>query len=317
MTTQTRFFSNEQKGSLYAITSGLCYGLLGYFGVTIIEADFSITNMLFWRFLVSVVFIGGILLFQLKNLKDCPKEMIKIILAGAILYCPTSILFFISSEYIGTGLSMVIFFTYPAIVILLNYLFYKTKISKIYYFAIAVITIGMVLLVDISEFTFDLFGIALGLISATFYASYILISKKNKLSPLSSTLMVSIGCMLTCLIGSIATNSLKMPTTLDVWSNILSLGVICTAVPILLLLQGLKYISSEKASILSVLEPVFVVIFGMLLLDETISLLQAIGIIVLLVGAIITLLSEQLSQISLRTLWQSIFRKTSADNLER
>jgi drug/metabolite transporter (DMT)-like permease len=315
MSTKPQFLSNEQKGSLYAITSGLCYGLLGYFGVTIIEADFSITNMLFWRFLVSAIFMACLLLFRLSDLKNNLKDMIKVILAGAILYCPTSIIFFISSKYIGTGLSMVIFFTYPAVVILLNYLLYKTNISKIYYAAIGLITVGMVLLVDISEFTFDLFGIVLGIISATFYAAYILVSKKNQLTPLTSTLMVSIGCTLTCLIGSIATDSLQVPATFDLWFNILSLGIICTALPILLLLQGLKYINSEKASILSVLEPVFVVIFGMLLLDETITLIQAIGIIILLSGAIITLLSDQLSQIDLQTLWTRLFQKKSGSKI--
>ena len=67
-----------------------------------------------------------------------------------------------------------------------------------------------------------------------------------------------------------------------------------TVIPILLMLYGLKYISSEKASILSVLEPVFVVIFGILLLGESLRFLSAVGIVLILAGALMTLFSHKI-----------------------
>ena len=57
--------------------------------------------------------------------------------------------------------------------------------------------------------------------------------------------------------------------------------------PILFLLEAMKHISSDKASLLSVLEPVCVVIIGMLLLDETLTALQVVGIIAVLGGALL------------------------------
>ncbi len=51
-----KFLSNQKTGALYALSSGFCYSLLGYFGISIIQDGSSISNMLFWRFLVSALF---------------------------------------------------------------------------------------------------------------------------------------------------------------------------------------------------------------------------------------------------------------------
>lgn len=63
--------------------------------------------------------------------------------------------------------------------------------------------------------------------------------------------------------------------------------IVATAIPIQLLLDGLKYVSPVKASILSVFEPLVTVFIGFVLLHETMSSLQSIGITIVLLGAIL------------------------------
>jgi len=288
---------NQKKGSLFAIISGLCYGLVGYFGVTIMHENLSMFTMLFWRFLISSLLIGLLIVFtyiiKQKTVQENFHDMLKILFLGGVSYSATAITYFISSFYIGTGLAMVIFFTYPAMIMFFNWAWYRKPIPKIYYVAITLIIIGMLFLADLSSLKYDILGIGAGIFSALCYSVYIVSGKKTKVAPLVSTLMVSLGCMLTCLILAILQNSFITPATFTLWSNLFVMAVICTAVPILLLLESLKYISEEKASILSVLEPVFVVIFGILLLGEKIGILQIIGIVTILSGALITLLSKK------------------------
>jgi len=296
--------NNQNKGSLYAILSGLCYGLVGYFGVSIMDANLSLCTMLFWRFLISSILVGIVLICMRKSITEKPVEILKALFCGAAFYTGTSIIYFISSNYIGTGLAMVIFFTYPAIIMLFNWFFYKKRIPKTYYIALALITVGMILLIDLSTLTYDIMGIGAGILSAFFYAGYILLSKRADVSPLVSTLMVSLGCMLSCFILAQLDHSFIIPATLlrpgdyegqayTVWVNIFGMAIICTTIPMLLLLESLKNISEEKASILSVLEPVFVVFFGILLLHETVNIVQIFGVITILSGALITLLSKK------------------------
>jgi len=286
--------SKEQRGSLYAILSGLLYGSVGYFGLSAMNGNLSASNMLFWRFLISSILIFIILIPQLKSITDSCKEMFIAFINGAFYYSFSTLLYFFSSQYIGSGLSMVIFFTYPVIIMLLNYFFYGQAIPKVYYFAIVIIMAGMILLIDLNDAGFDLFGIILGLGAAFFYACYIISSKKNNISPNVSTLMVCSGCMLTCFLVTIFSNTFVIPATTVVWINLLGIGVISTIIPILLMLHSLKYITTEKASILSVLEPVFVVLLGALLLGEHLELRSGLGIILILAGALITLFSHKI-----------------------
>jgi drug/metabolite transporter (DMT)-like permease len=293
--------SKEQRGSLYAITSGFLYGFVGYFGVSVVQSSISVTNMLFWRFFISSIVIGVVTFWQIKQTKSSRKDIFIAFGNGAIFYGLSTMLYFFACPFIGSGLSMVIFFTYPAMVMLLNYFFYEQKIPSLYYYAIVIIIAGMSLFIDTNKMKFDLIGIALSTLSALLYAAYIISSKKiATLPPNLSTLMVCLGCMVTCLIFSLVNHSFVIPTTLPVWLNLLGISILSTTVPILLFLYSLNYISSEKASILSVLEPIFVLIFGVTLLGEPMQRAYLFGVIIVLTGALITLFSERININSLK-----------------
>jgi drug/metabolite transporter (DMT)-like permease len=284
-----QFLSNKQKGAIYALSSGLCYGFIGYFGTIITNDGLSVYNMLFWRFVVASLFAIIPIIFHLRLLTQNINQSLKIIFYGMSFYSGSSIFYFLASGYLGTGLAMVIFFTYPAFVISFNIIYYKAPVSRIYYIAFPLLVIGMMMLVDVNQFSFDLVGLFFGTLSSFSYACYILASKNTDADPLISTLMVSIGCAITCMLAAIIDHSLSIPTTPDSWLHISSLALVCTTIPILLLLRGLKYINPEQASMLSVLEPVFVVLVGIALLDEHITFMQVIGITTILCGAMLSL----------------------------
>lgn len=289
------FLTNQRQGALCAISSGLCYGFLGYFGISLINAGLSVSNMSFWRFFVATLVMFVILLPKYKMILQTHVNSLKMLLYGIAFYGTSTIAYFTSSQSIGTGAAMVILFTYPALIMLFNIIFHKTQLKKIYYFVFTILIGGIVCLIDTHNFTFNIFGIGLGMLSAFFYAFYMLASKKTTLPSSLSTLMVSAGCMIVCLITSCIDSSFFVPSGFNVWFHIISMALICTVLPILLLLQGLKYISTEKAAILSVLEPVFVVIFGILLLNENITNLKTIGMVMILFGASLILLWDKAS----------------------
>lgn len=287
---QIPWLPKEHLGTLLAVCSGLLYGLLGYFGISIIQEDITVYNMLFWRFLVSTILIGILLIPWIKKWQDKPKDLFMTFFFGFIFYGIGSLIYFLSSLYIGTGLAMVIFFCHPAIVLFINYVFFKTKVTKIYYGSVALIMIGLTLLIDFHELKLDILGIGLAILSSIFYAIYIVASKRYKVSPLNSTFMVSLGSMISAGVLALIDSNLIIPHTTTAWLNIFGIGIICTAIPILLLLQALKYIPSEKVAILSVLEPICVVMAGIWLLDEKMNPLQMFGSIIVLSAALLTII---------------------------
>lgn len=289
-------YLTKNKGVLYALSSGLLYGLVGYFGMNIIALGCSIYSMLFWRFFTASLIVLVTLFFLPKEVPVNFGDAGKSFFYGGVFYSISTVIYFFASKYVGTGLAMVIFFTYPALVMVINWFLYNKRPVKEYYIAIAVITAGLVLLADFNALAVNAMGIILGVISAAGYAAYIVFSKKINLPPVISTLMVSAGCATTCLILALIDGSFVIPSTHFAWINIAGISIICTVVPIILLLQALKVISSEKASILSVLEPVFVVLVGIVLLDEYVTWAQIFGVTIVLGGALLSLLSNEKSK---------------------
>ena len=72
---------------------------------------------------------------------------------------------------------------------------------------------------------------------------------------------------------------------MNVFLNILGISFVCTVLPVILLLEGLKTVEAGKASVISILEPVVTVIAGALFLNESFHMSQIIGSIIILTGA--------------------------------
>lgn len=282
----------ERRGTALAIFSGLLYGLLGYFGASLLESGLSAPNVSFWRFFVAFLLVC--LLFLLSGKKNkLTNASLKMLLIGSVFYSVPSSLFLVASRHIGTGQAMVIFFIFPVFVMLFNWLFLHQHLKIRYVISFVIILIGMLFLVDIGEVKTDLLGIALSLLAAMLYGGYIFLSKNISLQPMNSTLMVLCGCAMSSGVFAIIDGSLNMPTASVDWLYILLYGVICSALPILFMLQAMKYIGSDKAAILSVLEPLFTVFFGVILLDEPLSLTMLIGVALILCGVLAVLIDPR------------------------
>lgn len=283
---------NSFLGSFYAILAGFLYGFLGYFGASLMQEGLSIPNLTFWRFALSAICLIPLLLFykneHSKNIKQC----LLMVSFGAIFYCISPLLFFMGSRHIGTGLSMVLFFCYPAVVMVVETLKKKKRFEKKYLLSICTIFIGISLLVDYQSFNFNVWGISLSLLSGVFYALYILGSQNIALPSLLATFMVSCGCSFTTFISALLDQSFQIDLSFRAWMLVIGFGIFSTAIPILLFLKSLQYISGTKASLLSVLEPVFVVILGVWLLSEDIHMIQYVGIIFILSGAFLSMIKS-------------------------
>ena len=282
--------SNETKSVLYITLSGFFFGLLGYFGLSLTHEKLSVYNMIFWRFFVSTLIMGIIFFPQLKKQFSSYSKMVILFFHGLLFYGPATLIYFFAAQKIGSGLAMVIFFTYPSMVMLLNFLIYRQKASKTYLIAIFMIFLGLLFLVKGSPFEFNVMGITLSIVSAIIYAIYIIVGKKSTSYALISTFMVCLGSTIAGLVGVLMSNTFFIPTGVNVWMLLAGISIICTILPTLFLLKGLEHISSLKASILSVLEPVFLVVFGIVLLNEYINAMQFLGIIILLSGALLTVI---------------------------
>lgn len=280
------------RGTMLVILSGLLFGWMGFFGTRLIKSDFSVENMLFWRFLAAAAWILGWMMITRKKKSNNSLnyiEFIKIFFFGAMSYSGASAFYFLASEHIGTGIAMVIFFSFPVFVSFFAWVSGTWKLNKIAVIALTAVMMGLTLLKGNGEMSLSLTGISLAIVASFCFAVYVFGSQHTTkgLDSRMLTLLVCVGNALVFLVLSLCFHKMVFPISWQAWFYICALGIIATALPIQLLLDGLKYISPVKASILSVLEPVVTMLVGMLMLNESMTWLQSTGIIIILLGAIL------------------------------
>ena len=210
--------TDKTKAFLYCILSGLLFGPIGFFGTMVMNEGISISNMLFWRYAISLGFLFLILLPKISYLKFDASVFRFQILIGILLYGPFSYLYFKASALIRTGLAMVLLFTYPAFVMAIRALFFKKKIPKIYLASIAIVFSGLLLIIEIKSMKADIWGIIFALLCAIFYATYIVAtnSRINTASPLTASITISIGGIIFSLLAVLYENTFKSPYALDI-----------------------------------------------------------------------------------------------------
>lgn len=286
----TSRFSMQTIATLSLTLSGILYGFIGYFGTKILDENFSVPAMLFWRFFSAFLWMAFFSILKREKFVIESSKLpiiISVFVFGSLFYSISTNLYFTATQYAGTGLAMVIFFSYPVFVAIYAWIVKKSPINMIAVASLLTISIGMILLKGHGESSVDMTGILFSIASALFYAFYVLSSKQNAgaISSNLLTILICLGNAVIFFIMACATKSFVFPHHVTTWIHIFALGIFATALPIQLLFIGLRYVSPLKASILSVLEPVITMIVGAILLDESMSSLQFLGVIIVLLGA--------------------------------
>lgn len=282
----------EIRGGLLVALSGLLYGFMAYFGTQLIHIKLTVATMLFWRFSLAMVWVLVSAVWQKKKIfQNLPSytTLLQVLILCGISYSGGSIFFFLASKYTGTGVAMVIFFCFPVFVTLYSWATTSWRMNIHAAGSLLAIMIGLMLLKGHGSHSISLAGIIFAIIAGISYAAYVIYSKNNIKNMDSGllTFLVCLGNSIIFLIVSCVTKSFYVPDTFHAWTYIIALGIVATALPIQLLLDGIKHISSIKASILSVFEPVVTLLVGVTLLNESMTGIQALGIMIVLFGAIL------------------------------
>lgn len=284
--------SVQLHGSLLVALSAILYGVLGYFGTQLVQHHFPIAMMLFWRFIIAAMWILLSNFFAKQNIflfQGNKKDLLNVLTIGVLSYSGSSIFYFMASAFIGTGIAMVIFFAYPIFILMFTAFFQPATLNKTTIFSLIDVIIGLFCLKGNSEQHLQYHGVWIAVFAGFCYSIYVY-SSKYTLKSLNSSLLTFLVCLgnafLFLLIAS-KSHHFIWPVGMREWLWIFALGIFATALPIQLMLEGLKLIDPMRAAILSVLEPVVTVILGIIFLGESLSILQGLGIVVVLAAAIL------------------------------
>ena len=221
------------------------------------------------------------------------KDYLWIVIFGFIGYYLASLFDFMGLQYLKAGLERIILFIYPTIVVLLSWFIFRKRITKLQVLAIVVTYFGVLITfwdeVGANENSI-LLGVFLIFLSAFTYASYLvgsgwLIPKFGVMQFTSYAMIVSTICIVVHYLFINGFNLSSYPN--EVYLLGIAMAIFSTLIPSYLVSAAINRLGASAFSIFGSLGPVSTITLAFFFLDETISILQIFGMLVVISGVML------------------------------
>ena len=277
---------NKNKGTLFSIISAILLSL-SYIFFTILLKDNSISQILFYWFLIALAFSLAFGITKRKiAIKEIKNNLSPLIILGLIEGL-AAILFLVSLKLIGPVLTS--FFTQFVFIFVLIYsiLFLKENFKPIEFIGIILAIIG-VLVINWNQDISIIKGSLLAIVTALLFATSSFIAKKyiKKISPntINSTRLFFITIF--GLGYLFIQNENFIISQNSIWL-IITGALFCAFLGFELFYNSLKYIKLGASNTIRALSPVFTLLFAFLILSEIPSLIKNIGSFLILIGVLL------------------------------
>lgn len=215
---------------------------------------------------------------------------------GAILYLSSSIADFIGLLYISASLERAVLFTFPIYVFLLSSDLSRITFSKVILIVSTVLGLAIMFNPTVDNHLIDtLIGISLVLLSAIFWALFIIYSKRA-VSNISPTIFTSTYMCITTvlLLFGFIIDSKNFTTFLTLQTHtmiyLVFLAIFCSIIPSYLMSFGLKKINASLAAVISAMGPIVTLGLDVVILNHNLASNEIIGAII--VTACVTCLTR-------------------------
>lgn len=272
-------------GIIFILISGAAFGLLPWFARTAYDHGTEPLGMLAVRFTFASILLLTVHSVRKKDISLPSKKLsIQLFLLGAVGYAPQATFFFFGVERIDTSLATVIFYTYPAFVVLASWVVFRHTPSVRMAACLIVAVFGTALTAgQISSGSG--FGVALMFGASIWYTGYILISSKitGQSGAFVSLTYVMVGAAVShLLLLALLRPSLPQDTT--GWLAVFAAAIVSTVVAMGFFFAGVSRIGPGEAAVFSTIEPVVSIAVGVYALDENLTTTRIVGALCVLVS---------------------------------
>ena len=222
------------------------------------------------------------------------KDFFMLILLGILTYPLTSMLQFIGLSFTSASSATTIIGIEPIMITMIGFIFFKEKTSPIVFFLGIVAFFGVALTVGVSALeNVSFFGCFLVFLSTIVVSFWVQLSKKV-LTKISSNyytaLTIQLGTLFALPIMLFLVKSWEIHYSLKGLIALLYLVVGCSIGAGWFWNKGLERSEASKSGIFLALEPVFGILFAVLILGEKLNFLSIIGIVLVILSAAICMI---------------------------
>ena len=287
------------------IGAAALFGMLGPLSRFAYEAGMEPTAFVAWRALVGLVGTAAYVAWRVRSgatrlvrLDELSNRTRVLLLAAAVAGFSLNLFMFIAFDRITVALALLGFYTYPAMVAVVNVVLGREPLDRTRAVALGLAILGMIAVVasqidPAGGIRLDAIGIGLALGAAVSQTLFVVISRDGYSRVPTEQAMGVV--MLVTVVGATglavltgSASSLVYPLEApNVLPLLLFTGIFAAAIPSLGFLTGIRAIGGTRAGILMLIEPVVGVALAAWLLGEDLVPVQLVGAAAILAAALL------------------------------
>ncbi|MEK6243027.1 MAG: DMT family transporter [Pseudomonadota bacterium] len=252
-------------------------------------SDVGPTASAFWRVALAVPLLWTLFAFNFKGQKTLDKSQFIPLLVAGIAFAGDLAFWHWSIQYTSVANSTLLANLASIFVTLAAWLLWKQRPSGLFLAGLAAALLGVGLLVraSLGFSPTALLGDGLGVVTAMFYAWYLLSVKGMRDRGATTLQLMAVTTTITAVIllpVALASGEALLPETAAGWLTLLGLAWISHAAGQGLIAYALAHLPAAFSSVGLLFQPVMAALFAWALLGESLSALQVAGGMVVLAG---------------------------------
>lgn len=285
---------NDERSQIHQRSSALPAGLyllsmliFGTNGLLVAHISLSASQIVLLRTLVGGAVLSAVVLLRRGFDRAAMRaERVELLLGGAALGL-NWITLFEAYRLLNVSLATLIYYAGPMLVLLLSPFLFREKLGRVKLLALALVAAGLVCISGSLSGSAGAGGLAVAFLSALFYAALIVLNKRivrtSGLQTAAAELDVAFAVVL---VYVLLTDGMPHPQRAEL-PYLAVIGLVNTALAYLLYFSALQRLPGQTVALLSYADPVSALLFSALFLGESLTLLQLLGAVLIIGGAML------------------------------
>ncbi len=271
---------------MLASASAVSYGVTVVVGRALATSGIGPATALGLRFAITALLVAMVLGLRRAPLRPARGERLRVFLLGAIGYGGEATLFYLSLQRGTAAAAALLFYAYPAIVTVIELAVGWARPSPRSLLALGLSCLGTVLVVASADrVSMSATGAAMALAAAAIFAVYLVFNVRlvSRTHPLTQAGWVAAGGAVSTLGWAVFGDGIAVPA--GEWPALLLYGA-STAAAFALMFMALPRLGASQIAVVMTLEAFSAVVLAALFLGESLTPVQAVGGVAILVATV-------------------------------
>ena len=290
--------SNATTGYILVLCAGILWGSIGFFFFFLnglgVDTELTAFMRIFCAWIILIPLLMGMSLKSGRNyFKISKKGLLQCFIMGLVTQAFFNLSYSGCINSVGVAMDSVLLYTAPILVSILSRLLFKEEINARKGISLVINLLGCFIMVtggDLSVLKVSGIGILLGIGAGFFYAMVTILGKftSDEVDPFTMVFYNFLFGWISLALISNPIPKIAAVSDLHFWLLAFGYGLIPTVGSYLFYMNGISHdVELSRVPIIASVEPIIATIIGLLVFGENITLVNALGLVIVLFSIVL------------------------------